>query len=280
MNRILPVAVIALAAPGCALPTPDEFQEEQARFNREFAKNLRASLKTLRGPPPRPIEEMRADATAQFDESERLREEALQRFGQLADHPNARPDQRRYAQNAAAHLRMDQRHFLPDYRRALASDNWRAIQDTYELLTNDIHDLQRQLAEVRRRLRRLDGADATASPLGEVSPAEQRLSDEVEELRAQGTAALADIETMYDELIRVLEAVAAAHTDSLDQKAAQDRVAIARLAKRHDLGRWQDDIDADHVMRVRAGRDAAERSKTSLAAQIADAQSALQRLRP
>ena len=85
----------------CVLPAPDEFQEEQARFDRESAKHFRASPKTLEGPPPRPIEDLRADATAKRNTRERLHDETRERLAELERNPNAGPEQRRYARNTA-----------------------------------------------------------------------------------------------------------------------------------------------------------------------------------
>lgn len=266
---LLPLVALTLA--GCVLPTPDEFQEEQARFNREFAKNVRASVKALRGSPPRPIEEMRADATAQFNALERLRDETLDRLAELERNPNAGPDQRRYARNTAASIQMDRKGLsLRIDRQELASDDWRAIQRASIRFTNEDLALTQQLADTNRRLRRLDGSDS-ASSLGPISPAEQRLSDATEEVRAKATAATNEVETLHDEMIRILEAAAAAQDDDPAKKRATDAVTLARFTKRHDMDRLRGDIAAEEQWRIEGAISQAATIRDRLQAQIAAA---------
>lgn len=278
-QHLFPLALLAFTA--CVLPAPEDLQEEQAAFTRDFAQRVRASTPTLSGPPPRPLEEMRAAAHTQFTALEGLRDEALQRLAQLQRNPNAGGDDRRFAKNAAARIRMDRTGLSLQIDQAdLASHDWRAIRRATTRFTHEAENLHQRLADTNRRLRQLAGHDPSSSPLPAISPAEQQLTDAIEEARAQGTAVLTEAETLHDELIRLLEAVATAHADSLDQKAAQGRLALARLAKRHDLARWKDDLAGADLWRIEAGRAGAERSKHTLARQIADAQATLRRLRP
>ena len=270
-----------LAFTGCVPPTPDEFEEQQARFNREFAKSSREVLEGLRGTPPRPIDEMRADATAKLNTLERLREKNLARLEELRRNPAARPGTRRYANNTKAHVdflwhginAVDRR------RRAIASDDWWTIQHADNDISNQIRAAEQHLAETNRRLRRLGVAvplDAGAEPSAPTAAAlSMGISRPIEDIRAEGAAALAEVENLHDELIQVLQAVAAAYSDPEDHKVAQDQVTLARFTKRQDLERWRADIDSDEIWRVHAGRRTLHRAKTDLENQIEDARNAL-----
>ncbi len=267
--RALLLPLVALILAGCVLPTPDEFQEEQARFNREFAKNLRASLKELRGPPPRPIEEMRADAIAEFNALERLRDEALARLGELERNPDAGPDQRRYARNTASDIQLRRRLLDDNARRGIASDDWRSIQHTTNQTYNRRLTVEQRLAETKRRLRRLGGS-AAATSLGSVSPTEQRLSDAIEGVRAKASAAMNEVETLHDELIRLLEARISALGDDAAKKRVTDAITLARLAKRQDMDLLRGDVAADAQWRIEGALSKAAIIRDQLQAQIAD----------
>ncbi len=265
---LLPLGALILA--GCVLPTPDEFQEEQARFNREFAKNLRASRTALRGPPPRPIEEMRADAMTQLNALARLRDQVLGRLDELERNPNAGPDQRRYATTTASRIDLEWHSFgfAERARRQIASDDWTLIQHTANELNNRKPTLEQRLAETNHRLRRLGGNAATS--LGPVPPAEQRLSDAIEGARAKASAAMNEVETLHDELIRLLEARISALGDDAAKKRVADAITLARLAKRQDMDLLRGDVAADAQWRIEGALSKAAIIRDQLQAQIAD----------
>ena len=78
----------------------------------------------------------------------------------------------------------------------------------------------------------LDAALASAFSIG--SPEFEPLpADHV--MRAETQTTLAEVEALYDELIAIREATAAAHTDEWEKRWARDAVTLAEMAKEHAI---------------------------------------------
>lgn len=91
----------------------------------------------------------------------------------------------------------------------------------------------------------------------------------IQELRADATTAVNEVESLHDALIRRLETVADAHRDDWAKRQAVDDVTLAQFAKRHDLARLRGDIAAEERWRIEAAIRHAAIVRDRLQAQIA-----------
>ncbi|MDE2806556.1 MAG: hypothetical protein OXN18_15550 [Gemmatimonadota bacterium] len=98
-------------------------------------------------------------------------------------------------------------------------------------------------------------------------------------VRDSAAAEVAALGPLHDELIEVLEAIQEALTDREEKRQAGIRVAMAQLAKRHDMGQLEASVDAEPEWRVRGARRRAGMAKARLERDIEEAKATLTRLR-
>ena len=90
----------------------------------------------------------------------------------------------------------------------------------------------------------------------------------IDELRADATVAATEVEALHDQLIGLLEAIAAAADDTTKRRANHE-LTLARFAKRQQMSRLRSDIAADPQWRIEGALRSAARARTQLQAQIA-----------
>ena len=91
----------------------------------------------------------------------------------------------------------------------------------------------------------------------------------IDELRADATTAMTEVETLHDELIQLLEAIAAAQGDDAAKRRATDAVTRAQIAKRQDMDRLRGDVAAAEQWRIESAISRAAVVRDQVQAQIA-----------
>lgn len=95
----------------------------------------------------------------------------------------------------------------------------------------------------------------------------------IDEIRADATMAMNEVEALHDEIIRLLEArIVVAQGDAAATKSANDALTLAQLAKRQDMDGLRGDVAADAQWRIEGALSKAAIIRDQLQAQIADLQ--------
>ena len=271
----------------------EKAEQDIREFNRQVAQNAIAASERM-DPPPRPIEDIRSSATAAVDRLEALHTATLARLAELE---RADRSQRRYATNAASSLRIGWSDRLARDRARLTADKWRTLQRIEDSANRSIAEHEKYLNEATARLAQIaqTGAALTTDiPRPEESRTPARTSDPatsptpspvlaatpepartVEAARVEANTAINAVEQLHDQLIALHEAIADAHTDSVEKKRARDAATMARFAKKQDLEGWQRDVAADAMFRIDGAARSAHRAVRALEAKIAEATATL-----
>ena len=250
----------------------DEGRERQAREREAQQEQARLAAAAR-------LEEIRPQATAAVEGAAAHYDELLNALRTLAD---AQPSRRRLVeheianQERAKNRRLNQLRNLLDDRDNLASVE-AALHEAQlipDYLQPSIDDTNARLSSLQHpdtggtvRPPQPAAGDTPAAPPPDPSPE----APTIEELRAEATTAMNEVETLHDELIDLLEAVAAAQHDDQAQRQAAGAVTLAQLAKRQDMDRLRADADAAEQWRVEGAITHAARVRDQLQAEIAAA---------
>lgn len=112
-----------------------------------------------------------------------------------------------------------------------------------------------------------------------LGPTEFKPLPPIETMRAETTTVLAEIDELYDELVKVLQAIQAAHTDKWEKRWAGDEVTIAEFDKRHFMKNIKYDRESDEPRRVASAWRAAVGRKRSVEGKLVSARERLQTVR-
>ncbi len=92
----------------------------------------------------------------------------------------------------------------------------------------------------------------------------------IDEIRADATMAMNEVEVLHGEMIRILEArMAAAQDDNAATKSATDALTLAQFAKRQDMDLLRGDVAADTQWRIESALSKAAIIRDQLQAEIA-----------
>lgn len=118
---------------------------------------------------------------------------------------------------------------------------------------------------------RQEASPADAPPISAAAAAPEPPT--IDEIRAEATTAMNELEALHDELIRILEArIAAAAGDPAATNSATNALTLAQLAKRQDMDRLRGDVAANAQWRLEGAISHAAIVRDQLQAQIADLQ--------
>ena len=256
-----------------------ERRERQAREREEQQEQARIAAAAR-------LEEIRPEAIAAVQAAAARYDELLNTLRALA---NAQPSgARRLVEHEIENQERYRNRDLQQLQNLLDnSDNLRSVEAAFNEANSKADYVQLAIDRANARLSALPGSGgaeapapnpAPARPPQAVSPTNATSISEapdpapapptIEEIRADATNAMNEIETLHDELIRLLEARAAAAGNEMAKKQATNAVTLAQLAKRQDMDRLRADIAAEERWRIEGAIRHAATAQNQLKAQI------------
>ena len=119
----------------------------------------------------------------------------------------------------------------------------------------------------------------TASPEATPAPAPPPAKPDPEAVRDSASAEIEELESLYDDLIEILEAIHEAQTDGELRRRAEQAVTLAGMDKRRGIESFRNDVAAEPMWRVTGARRGVSKTKARVEREIKEARETLAKLR-